>query len=156
MLILCFPHLSATAQTLFAHSSSNQRKIWLFRKWWNFHISDFFQNVGLFRLRAVSRSVALSVHHISLTWAFPIFERPLVWQGLMTCQSQLCTLVCLTSTLFNLFITLFITLFIWGLGRGGGGILNTAVFCIVLALCVSVSSGVCISVWSLVAIHGWR
>ena len=47
MLILCFPHESATAQTLLAHSSSNQRKIWHFRKWWNFHISEIFQNLIL-------------------------------------------------------------------------------------------------------------
>ena len=47
MLILCFPHENASAQTLLAHSSSNQGKIWLFRKWWNFHISEFFQNLIL-------------------------------------------------------------------------------------------------------------
>ena len=47
MLILCFPHESASAQSLLAHSSSNQRKIWLFRKWWNFHISDFSRNLSL-------------------------------------------------------------------------------------------------------------
>ena len=46
-LIPWFPNESAPVLRLLALKICNPKKTWLFRKWWNFHIPEYFQNLIL-------------------------------------------------------------------------------------------------------------